>query len=62
MPDKAFDAKDFALAVVSGNPVEGSTPEEKAANALKLYIAAKAAVKEHNVQIGTPKAQVRDLR
>lgn len=43
--------KDFALAVVSGNPVAGDTPDEKAKNALSLYLAAKEAVRNHNATI-----------
>lgn len=35
------DPKEFAFAVVSGNPCQGDTPEEVAENALKLYNAAR---------------------
>ncbi|MCY9733126.1 hypothetical protein M5X17_05045 [Paenibacillus alvei] len=50
--------KDFALAVVSANPVDGNTPEEKAKNALELYLASKAVVKEYNSQVKTRNANL----
>jgi len=43
--------KDFALAVVSGNPVGGGSPEETARKALDLYLAAKKTVREHNEKV-----------
>ncbi|WP_176723135.1 hypothetical protein MKY08_17720 [Lysinibacillus sp. FSL M8-0337] len=45
---KHIDKKDFALAVVSGNPVSGNSPEEIAKKALELYQTAIKVADEHN--------------
>ncbi|MEE3805687.1 hypothetical protein V2H29_01845 [Lysinibacillus fusiformis] len=45
---KHIDKKDFALAVVSGNPVAGNTPEEIAKKALELYQTAVKVADDHN--------------
>ncbi|BFH17237.1 hypothetical protein WJ0W_002341 [Paenibacillus melissococcoides] len=57
MEKNVVTPKDFALAVVSANPVDGDTPEEKAKNALELYLAAKAVVNEHNSQVKNRQAK-----
>lgn len=35
-----IEPKDFALAVVSGNPSPGKTPDEISKNAIQLYLSA----------------------
>ena len=35
-----IDPKDFALAVVSGNPSPGDSPEDISKNAIQLYLVA----------------------
>lgn len=53
-------AKDFALAVISGNPCPGDTAKEISENAIKLYLAALETVKEFNEKESTiPKATIR---
>ncbi|KEF40464.1 hypothetical protein M670_00490 [Schinkia azotoformans MEV2011] len=52
------DKKDFALAVVSGNPVQGDPPDQIAENALNLYFSAIAVAEKYNKENGQPSVQV----
>lgn len=49
--DKVINPVEFAQSVISGNPVAGDTPDEKAKNALNLYLACKKVIQEHNNKI-----------
>lgn len=46
MLNRKIDENQFALAVVSGNPARGNSPEETAKNALQLYLTAVKVAKE----------------
>lgn len=48
MSEKTVNPKDFAIAVIGANPVAGESADEKAGNALELYLAAVRAADEHN--------------
>lgn len=45
---ETIDSKEFALAVISGNPVQGTSPENIAQEALKLYFEAYKLAEKHN--------------
>lgn len=54
----SIPAKDFALAVVSGNPAKGNSPEEIAEEAVKIYIAALKVAQKHNDETPVPRATI----
>ena len=58
MNKKIDDENQFALAVVSGNPVAGETPEEIAKGALELYLSAVKVAREYNSTVPVKKANV----
>lgn len=48
---KYVNSKDFAIAVVSGNKIDGDDPLEISQKALDLYLTAMAVAREHNDKI-----------
>lgn len=55
---RKIDSKEFALAVVSGNPCPGNNPKEISENAIQLYLSALKVAKDFNEQQPLPKAAV----
>lgn len=60
--NKKINAHDFALAVVSGNPIKGDSPDTIAKESLELYLSSFDVATEHNESIEKPVGNSKKFR